>query len=504
MPVVWHPHAVCCWCQGKFWQSGKAWVCATERCARRQQFWAVQVNGAWVFVPTPRQVEFFEAGSRTRRTLFGGAAGGGKSETLRWGAYRLCLAIPNFSVLILRKTYKELERTHFRAFAKDAQLFRAKWVPSEPKLRFTNGSQIEAGHCDNPQAFETYLSTEYDLIIVDELVTLEEEPMIELMTRARSSKSEVAALGGAKFWAGTNPGGRGALWVHDFFVAKAPNPDRYPKYRPDWYAFVESKVDDNPYVDMEYRDNLQQLPEMRRRQLLDGDWTAYEGRFFGEFRAVKDGSPWHVRELHIPDGLEWVGSMDWGYNSPGIYALWACLPDGHYHRVYERKFQGMVADDVAPMMAKDIDTVVKARGGRLRYVSADPSMWNKTGAGSGEAIAETFTRKRIPMRKANNERGKNGWQPCHELLRTAPDGRPWLTIDPSCAYFLRTIPVIGQDPNDPDDVDTNADDHAADDFRYFARSRPSPTRRAEVPLPKGSLGHDLRTARMESSRHAYA
>jgi hypothetical protein len=63
--------------------------------------------------------------------------------------------------------------------------------------------------------------------------------------------------------------------------------------------------------------------------------------------------------------------------------------------------------------------------------------------------------------------------------------------------------VIGQDPNDPDDVDTHADDHAADDFRYFARSRPSPTRRQETALPKGAIGHDLRTIRQES-RYAHA
>ena len=493
--MTYHPHARCCWCQGRFWQSGAFWVCETRACAVRQQAWSVQAQGQYVFVPTPRQVEFFEAGSTTRRTLYGGAAGGAKSHALRWGAYRLCLSVPHFSVLILRKTYKELERTHFKAFAHDAPLFGAKFTPTTQRVLFGNKAQIEAGHCENALAFENYLSSEYDLIMVDELTTLEEAPMIELMTRARSSKPAVAAMGGAKFWAGTNPGGRGALWVRDFFVSQAPDPDKYPGYQPDWYAFVEAKVDDNPYVDVDYRANLQQLPEMRRRQLLDGDWTAYEGRFFGEFRATKDGEPWHVREVEIPEGTEWVGSMDWGYNSPGVYAFWACLDDGHYHRVFERKFQGLTADDVAPMMVQDVADVITPRGGRLRYVAADPSMWNRTGAGTGEAIAESFTRKRLPLRRASNERGKNGWQPCHELFRMAPDGRPWLTIDPSCRYFLRTIPVIGQDPHDPEDVDTDADDHAADDFRYFARSRPSPTRRRELPLPPGAIGHELRETR---------
>jgi hypothetical protein len=122
-------------------------------------------------------------------------------------------------------------------------------------------------------------------------------------------------------------------------------------------------------------------------------------------------------------------------------------------------------------------------------------MWNVTGAGRGESIAETLSRARLPMRRGDNQRRANGWQKCHDLLRPAPDGSPWVSVHPDCRYFIRTVPVLAQDANDPDDADTTGEDHAADEFRYFANSRPSPTRWSRPALPAESLGALLEKTR---------
>jgi hypothetical protein len=61
--------------------------------------------------------------------------------------------------------------------------------------------------------------------------------------------------------------------------------------------FFGARLEDNPYMAAGYRENLENLPEMRRRQLLDGDWDAYEGQFFGEWRPTMNGRPWHVQDL---------------------------------------------------------------------------------------------------------------------------------------------------------------------------------------------------------------
>ena len=499
--VTYHPHAKCCWCGGRFWLALNVWLCSTPACAAKQNAWALwrppREPGAPptpLYMPTPRAVDFLAAQQTTTRVLYGGAAGGAKSHTLRWGLYRYALAIPDFSALLLRRTYKELDKTHLERMQRELPLLGGTFRASERAAVFPNGAKISAGHCETDADFIAYLSTEYDVIVIDELVTFPEGPALEIMSRARTSNAAVhTALGGAKVWAATNPGGHGARWVKDLFVDREPDPDQYPRYKPDHYAFISAKLDDNPYLDTNYRDTLEQLPEDRRRQLLDGDWNAWDGRFFNEWRSTMDGEPWHVDEPLIPDGVEWIGSLDWGYNAPGVFGLWAALPDGHYHRANEIKFQGTPAPQVAGLCHKLIaDT---CGGARLRYIVADPSMWARTGAGRGESIAETLQRCKLPMRRGDNTRGANGWQQAHDLLRIAPDGRPWVSINPRCRYFLRTVPMIGQSPHDPDDVNTDGEDHACDDYRYFANSRPSPTRQRPESLPAHAIGRTLQDLR---------
>jgi hypothetical protein len=187
--------------------------------------------------------------------------------------------------------------------------------------------------------------------------------------------------------------------------------------------------------------------------------------------------------------LEVFVSCDWGFNAPGCFLWWLCLPDGHYHIVREWKFQGQNAEQVAT----EVKRITRELGiKRLRYVACDPAMRQKTGAGRGESIFETLLRRGLPMRASDNDRF-NGWMRCHELLQPAPDTTPWLTIEPSCRYLIRSIAGAVSHPKDPDDVDTNSDDHALDAWRYGAMSRPSPSHKAgRPPLPRNAVGNLLR------------
>lgn len=173
-------------------------------------------------------------------------------------------------------------------------------------------------------------------------------------------------------------------------------------------------------------------------------------------------------------------SCDWGYNAPGVVLWWFCLNSGGYHIIREFKFQGQSAEEVgAEIHRVNRDLGIKT----LRYIAADPAMWQKTGAGRGESIAETLLRLRLPMRKSDHDRF-NGWMRVHQLLRPMPGGaRPWLTVDPSCRYLIRTLPGLVQDKHNPDDLDTTGDDHAADALRYGAMSRPMPQAQARPVEP---------------------
>ncbi len=169
----------------------------------------------------------------------------------------------------------------------------------------------------------------------------------------------------------------------------------------------------------------------------------------------------------IPKDTTCVCSQDWGFNAPGVILWWCALPDGHWHIAQEYRSQYTSAEDVA----KEWKTRTRSLGvAKVSYVAADPSMWAKTGHGKGESIAETLQRFGMPMVRSDNDR-KNGWQRCHELLRLAPDGVPWVTVDATCTYGLRSLPAQVSDKTDPDDVDTGGDDHWVDAFRYGAMSR---------------------------------
>jgi hypothetical protein len=256
-------------------------------------------QGAWLFAPTPRQTEYAELTRKHKYTCFGGAKAVAKSYGLRWLLYRDCVRIPGLRCLLLRRTYGELESTHLLDMPGEAEMLapvgaRYKSGSREFSVDAT-GSLIRAGHCETDADIAKFLSTQWDRIVFDELVTFELTQFLPIMSCARSTKAEVMAEGGAQVWAGTNPGGRGSAWVHDFFISKEVDRERFPSYLPEEWGFVQGWLEDNPYMEPGYRQTLMNLPPILRRQWLEGDWHAYEGQFF-DWQPTREGQPWHVAE----------------------------------------------------------------------------------------------------------------------------------------------------------------------------------------------------------------
>lgn len=478
--------AICCWCAAPLVPTEirgfKAWICRREACCARQVAHAyVSQNKKlgekdlhYRNIPLPKQVEFRERPEKY--VLFGGAAGPGKSHEARWAAYELCQRIKNFRVLILRETFGELERTHMDKMEMEQDLIGATFVKSAHRMSFpSSGAVIELGHMEDAAAVRKYLSAEYDLIIPDEGALYDPDALLSLSTRARTSNPAAKAAGFPKFWVVTNPGGPASQMLLDFFIDHTPNYDERPalrgKYDPTQWHFVPALLDDNPYIDPDYESQLAVEKPHRYQQLRYGNFRVFAGQFFPAWDEHK-----HVVAMEIPQGLPWFRSMDWGYNAPGCVFWWAILADGRLYLRSEVKFQH---DDVSVVAAK-----IKARDKELGLTTgkvttyADPAIWAKTGVAKktglqGESVGETFGYLGVPMVRADNDRG-NGWMRCHQILRDAPDGLPWLWVHPDCKYLIRSIPSARSDKADLDDVDTTMDDHALDAWRYGAMSRPAP------------------------------
>lgn len=412
------------------------------------------------FRPNPKQIEFFK--SEARFTAYGGARGGGKSWAMRRKFVLLALHYSDLKLLLLRRTFAELEGNHIRPLQAELNGI-AKYNSEQRLFRFPNGSIIKLGFCDSDKDVFQYQGQEYDVIGFEEATQFTEYQMEFIKTSNRNVRSDFKP----RIYYTCNPGGVGHEYIKRLFIDRS-----YKKTEnPDDYRFIKATVYDNyalMQANPEYVSNLESLPEHLRRAFLNGDWDVVEGQFFSEFS----------RELHVVDPfpipLAWkrFRSMDWGFNDPCAVYWYAVAPDRRIY-VYREIYQ---AQTLAVDMAK---LIVQTNGKDVcSYTVASPDMWQKRGMKDvmgGENIAETFGKLKVPLIKADNDR-KIGWQRIRENLATAPDGKPYLQIFSNCHNLIRTLPVLFYDQHDHEDVSGNCEDHAAESLRYGLMSRPAPTR----------------------------
>ncbi len=493
------------------------WWCATSECYRKQLQYGISrqyaefttVNGERIpktiyerlYIPTPKQATF--AASTAKFRLYGGAAGGGKSVEARRRLYKKALSIPGFEALILRETFPELERTHLRRMAEEVQWFggAAEFIESKRLMKFTNGSLIECGHMDDERALQKYLSTEYDEIMADEGSRFDPGRLLELSTRARSSKPAVLEAGGPWFDVVSNPGGRAAQMLKDLFITKEVDANAYPVlagvddkgvpfYNPDQWEYIKATLDDNPYLDPSYERQLAVLQPWRYQQLRYGDWDAFAGQFFHNWIDRT-----HTREVRVEDPKQatWYRGLDWGFHDPCVVGWFVALPDGHYHCVAELKLkETLIVDVVRDVQAMDKSLGLPTPVSAVRTY-ADPAT-RQRGGQTGESILETFGKCGMPLIPSVNER-VNGWMRVQSLLKPAEDGVPFLTFAPECKYLRRSMASAISDEKSPDDIDQSMDDHGLDMIRYFAMSRPMPRSPETAARPgPGTAGHLLSEA----------
>ena len=177
--------------------------------------------------------------------------------------------------------------------------------------------------------------------------------------------------------------------------------------------------------------------------------------------------------------------MDWGSASPGVVLWGTALPDGHVHVFDELKFQRMTVKDVADAIKEKCHDWKMD----LPSVYCDPALKQRTGQ-IGEDFIQTFSRYGVRLIPVSNNRIV-GWQRVHEALALDPaTGTPWLTIHARCKYLIRTIPLMTQAKNEPEDLDTETDDHACDALRYLLMGglRPGTKAKTVERFPVNSWG----------------
>ena len=419
----------------------------------------------------PKQTLFLR--DKHRHIAYGGARGGGKSWAVRTKAKLLAFRYPGIKILIVRKTYKELQNNHIEQLTAELAGF-AKYNRSDKMFRFPNGSTISFGYCANEGDLGQYQGAEYDVVFIDEAGQLQESWIRKINICVRGTNGFPK-----RTYYTLNPGGPGHAYFKRVFVDRNFNPDE----RPDDYFFIQAKVEDNKALmdtQPDYLRELENLPPTLRAAWKDGRWDVYEGQFFEDFRDVqehyKDRRWTHVIEpFEIPDGWTICRSYDFGYGKPFSCAWWAVDYDGTIYRIMELYGCTRTPNEgVKWTPDKQFEEIHKTEmqhpwlKGKNIIGVADPAIWD---ASRGESVADTAARYGVFFTPGDNERIA-GWMQCHYRLQFDEDGYPRMYVFNTCRAFIRTIPTLIYDEHRAEDLDTKMEDHVADEWRYFCMSRP--------------------------------
>lgn len=460
-------------------------------------------EAAWE--PQPRQAEFLSRGEY--EALYGGAAGGGKSDALLAEAMRQ-VGLSNYRAIIFRKTYPELseliDRSHQLYTASCAY---ARYNDNEHCWRFPGGARIYFGAMHRTEDRTKYQGKRYNFIGFDELTHFQADEYSYLFSRNRSSG------GGCRNYirSATNPGGPGHGWVKQRFVDPAP-PGETIWYstdvrRPDGTVerlrrsrvFIPASVFDNQRLlsdNPEYLASLAMLPPQERDALLYGRWDVFSGQVFTEFvnsTEHYDDRRWtHViAPFRIPQEWPVFRSFDWGYAKPFSVGWFAVDYDRRIYRISE--YYGCQKDQPntgIKMQTAEIAENIRRieaenpllRGRKISGV-ADPAIFDES---RGESIAATMAKapNHIYFAKGDHTRIPGKMQ-FHYRFAFDDNGYPMFQVFNTCENFIRTLPNLVYSQRHVEDIDSDQEDHIYDDCRYALMTYPVAPRAGDsIPVRK--------------------
>jgi hypothetical protein len=439
----------------------------------------------WEPQPGP-QLAFVE--SRVFEVVYGGARGGGKTDAAlgdfalharRWG--------PGARGLMVRRARVALEPTLERARAIYGPEG-ATWQEAKSRFVWPNGAVLYLRYLANDADADLYQGHSYSRVYVEELTQFPDpRPVDKLKATLRSPAGATCG-----FRATCNPGGAGHAWVKARYIDPGPfevifedGLDR---------TFIPARLADNPALlagDPGYVARLRQSGSAQLvRAWLEGDWSVVEGAFFDKWSAARN----IVAPFAVPPAWTRFRAFDWGSARPFSAGWWAVasdpwpagqivVPRGALVRYREWYGSNGKPNQGLRLTAEEVAVGILAReaGEAIAYGVADPSIFREDG---GPSIAERMRRGGVAFRPADNTRvGKagalSGWdQLCARIA--GDEAGPMLVVFETCRDFIRTVPVLQHDPARPEDLDTAAEDHVADEARYACMSRPLIAR---SPLP---------------------
>ncbi len=437
--------------------------------------------------------------------FYGGARGGGKTESSigDWLQHSGTYGEGAIGIFFRRK-YVQLAEV----IARTKQIFPklgAKYNEQRREWLMPGGGRLKFAYLENDNDAEEYQGHSYTRVYVEEVTNFPSSAPIDKLRATLRSGAGVPT--GMRLTG--NPGGPGHNWVKLRYIT--PNPAGYTLIKESCEmeidgvmqhieldrVFIPSKLKDNVLLlrnDPTYVLRLRQAgSEALVKAWLEGDWDIVDGAFFTEF------SPQHVLSgdwlFRIPPSTLRFRSFDWGSAKPfsvGWYAVsdgsWG-LPEGALLKY--REWYGAIGPNKGLKMTADLvaqGVVERERGELVKYGVADPAIFIRNG---GPSIAETMAIHKCMWRKGDNKRIP-GWQQFRQRL-VGENGEPMLYFLTSCDASIEQISTIQHDDNDPEDIDTDSEEHALDEIRYAVMSRPWLPKNHATPVQNLQAGRHVPT-----------
>jgi len=434
--------------------------------------------------------------------VYGGARGGGKTDAALGD---FALHAEDFGAaakgLLVRRTRTALEPTIERA-RRIFRAFGATWGEQKSRFTWASGAVLYFRHLDRDADADLYQGHDYSRVYVEELTQFaDERPVAKLKATLRSAAG--APVG---FRATCNPGGPGHGWVKARYIdAGAWNIVEDAGLA---RVFIPARVADNPRLlanDPLYIARLKQSGSAELvRAWLEGDWNIVEGAFFDKWSNANI-----VPAFTIPTLWTRFVAMDWGTAHPFSVGWWTVvsdpypladgrvLPRGALVRYREWYGSNGKPNEGLRLTAAEVAArlVEMERGETLAYRVADPSIFANHG---GPTIGETFGKITGRWGPADNTRigrvgALSGWDQLRARI-VGHDGVPMLYVFDACRDFIRTVPVLQHDPARMEDLDTDGEDHVADEARYACLSRPMTAKNPVAPNNPPDLGYGRKPA----------
>ena len=239
--------------------------------------------------PTYKQLLFLSLA--TEEALYGGAAGGGKSDALLMAALQYVDA-PGYSALLLRRTFKALTLPEALLDRARQWLMGMPWKAESNSFVFPSGARLSFGYLENDRDVEQYQSAAFQFIGFDELTQFTEYQYRYMHSRTRRLEGSDVPI---RIRGASNPGSVGHEWVKQRFIVEGKLYNR---------PFIPATLSDNPHLDRDaYIKSLMNLDPVTRAQLLNGDWSARQagGKFRREWFEIVEAAPADLRKVRFWD-----------------------------------------------------------------------------------------------------------------------------------------------------------------------------------------------------------